>query len=107
MKTLSHKFVGTLSLCLLSINAFAIKINRPSYVDDVSVENVEQAGSEIMIWVAAVCAVIIAASAIRPGMLFVQGKGEEALEKSRDLIIGAIIAVIGGGVVFSIMEFFR
>ena len=79
------------------------EIKKPDFVKEVNPENLNQAGSEINKWIFIGMAVIIGLFSIRPGYLLITGKPDEALEKSKEIIFGAIAAVVFGGIVFAVV----
>lgn len=84
--------------------AMAIELKKPSFVNDVDADDLEKAGDEISKWIFAFMAVIVGISSVRPGYLYISGKGEEATEKAKDIIIGVIVAVVLGGVAFAVAK---
>ncbi|MCP3671506.1 MAG: hypothetical protein GY814_13965 [Gammaproteobacteria bacterium] len=107
LNTLKNRLISTGSLMVANLYfasiAVAQDIKIPSYIKTIDSSKLEDAGKEINMWIYALLVVIIAASAIRPAFAFVQGKREEAIEHSKDIIYGVVFAVGFGSVVFVIM----
>lgn len=81
----------------------AADIKAPNWVRKADRSDISAAGEEINLWVFAIMIVIIAIFAVKPGYLLITGKQDEALEASKNILLGAAIAVVFGGVVFAVM----
>jgi hypothetical protein len=80
----------------------AIQLKQPSFINSVDTDKLEEAGSEINTWIFAGIAVVIGLFSVRPGYLFITGKPDEALEKSKEIIVGVILAMVLGGIAFAV-----
>ncbi|MDX1694886.1 MAG: hypothetical protein R3208_14060 [Ketobacteraceae bacterium] len=78
------------------------ELKKPSFVQDVNADDLEKAGDEISKWIFIFMAIILGLFSVRPGYLFITGKPEEALEKSKEIIIGAVVALVLGGIAFAV-----
>ena len=102
MKKLSNAVLFMLIYAQVSL---AQKIEKPSWIKDIEKDQVSDAGGEIQAWIFIVMGVIIALFSIKPGYLFIMGKTEEAVDASKNILIGAVVAVVFGGVVFTVMNY--
>lgn len=84
----------------------AADIKAPSWVRKADKSNVSAAGEEINMWIYAFMVVVIALFAIKPAYYFVVGKTEEAMAASQNILIGAVVSMVLGGIVFAVMAKF-
>lgn len=81
----------------------AAEIKAPAWVRRVDKNNVSAAGEEINLWIFVFMLVVIALFSIKPGYYFVIGKTEEGMEASKNILVGAVLSCILGGIVFAVM----
>jgi len=97
----------SLFLILPPLSAYAAssngKIPTPSFVNEVDSGSIEKAGNEISGWILLFMAVIIALFSVRPGYYFFTGKAAEGWEYSKDILIGAVISSVLGGLAFAVI----
>jgi len=82
----------------------AAEIKRPSFVNTTTANNIEKAGNEIYTWLIIGLGVAFAIAALFPAWYFMQGDKEKAVELSKNILIGAVVAVAFGGVVFAVID---
>jgi hypothetical protein len=83
--------------------ALATEIKKPSFVDDNGTEKLEEAGASIMNYVAVGFGVAAGLASAIVSFLAIRGKMEEMWEKAGNIIIGVIVFLVMGTVVFSII----
>ena len=96
--------LGTALLWLYCQAAVAARIEKPSFVDDVDKSALDSAGQEIYSWLGAGFLVVVGLASIRPGWHFINGEKDEGVRHSKDILIGAVVYVVLGSIVFTVME---
>jgi hypothetical protein len=103
-KMISAVSTSTILLLITSQHALAAaEIKPPAWVRRVDKNDISAAGEEINLWIFVFMIVVIALFSIKPGYYFVIGKTEEAMEASKNILIGAVLSCILGGIVFAVM----
>ncbi|MCG8313813.1 MAG: hypothetical protein MI976_11400 [Pseudomonadales bacterium] len=103
-KTFIVMILGFFIFSFVTTEIAIAEIKKPSFVQEANADDLEKAGDEISKWIFIFMAIVIGLFSVRPGYLFVTGKPEEALEKSKEIIIGVVIAVVLGGIAFAVIE---
>lgn len=93
---------GFIAISLAFPDVAMAELKKPSFVKEVNADDLEKAGTEISKWIFIFMAVIVGLFSVRPGYLFITGKPEEALEKSKEIIIGVVVALVLGGIAFTV-----
>ena len=100
--------ISTITIAALTALApelvLAAKMITPGYVGDADSGALESAGETINNWIFAGMAIVVAASAVRPGFLFVTGRAGEGWRAAKDIIIGVVLALVLGGILFSVAD---
>lgn len=100
--------VSAIFLMLTAHSALeAADMKAPSWVNRVDKDDLSDAGEEINLWIFVFMAVIIALFSVKPGYYFIVGKTDEAVEASKNILIGAVLSVILGGIVFTVVNVFN
>ena len=103
-RTLNTIYASLLFTMAYAHTAFA-EIKKPNWVEEIDKDKVSEAGEEINLWIFVFMAVIIALFSIKPGYFFIVGKTEEAIDSSKNILIGAVVSVVLGGVIFSVLSY--
>lgn len=96
------KMIFPLIGILLSVDAISAGIEKPDFVDDVSEDDLDDAGETINNWILAVMAIVIALSALRPSFYFFKGENDKAMDHTKDIIFGVASATFLGAVIFTL-----
>lgn len=92
----------TVTTAVLAPELLAQTLQRPDFVNDIDSSSVQEAGDEINTWIFAFMAIIVAAFSVHPGYLFIVGRAEEGKERLTQILIGVVIALLLGGVAFTV-----
>jgi hypothetical protein len=104
VKNTINKVFTSMFLFFVTVNyAIATEVKAPSWVKKADKNSVSEAGEEINMWIFVFMVVIIALFSIKPGYYFIVGKTEEGLEAAKNILIGAVLAVILGGIAFAVV----
>lgn len=82
--------------------AQATRIETPGYVGSADVSQLNEAGATINTWIFALMAIAVAVSSVRPAWYFLNGNADEGWRTARDVIIGVVLALVMGGIAFSV-----
>lgn len=82
--------------------ALAARMETPDYVGNADVSQLKEAGSTINTWIFALMAIAVAVSSVRPAWFFFNGNADEGWRTARDVIIGVVLALVMGGIAFSV-----
>jgi hypothetical protein len=94
--------IAIAALATLAPELVLAKMNIPGYVDSAHASDLESAGETINTWIFSGMAIVVAAFAVRPGFLFITGRAEEGWRAAKDILIGVVLAVVLGGIAFSV-----
>lgn len=104
METMKNNLLKiSIALFLIADSAFA-EIPRPSFVPEVDADKLQEAGSSVNTWILTFVGVIIALCCIRPVYFFVTGEAEKGWNTSKEILIGAVVSSVLGGVAFGVMK---
>lgn len=94
--------VFTVFLSVICNITIAYEIRKPSFVDTANVGDLDDAGDTIMLWIAGIFGIMVVVACSYVGFLFVQGKSEEAIERTKQIVFGLVAFAVLGGVALKV-----
>jgi len=91
---------------LFTTSAYAAKIKKPSFVKESTVEQLDKAGEVVQGWLLAFVGIVMVLYAIYVGYLFMTGETEKGVAAGKNLLVGAILTSVLGGIAFAVIAFF-
>lgn len=82
--------------------SIAYEIRKPSFVDTANVGDLDDAGDTIMLWIAGIFGIMVVVACSYVAFLFIQGKSEEAIERTKQIVLGLVAFAVLGGVALKI-----
>ena len=83
--------------------ALAIDVPKPSFISNDGMEKIDEAGETITEYIAVAFGVVTGISVLSLAFMAYKGKMEEVWERAGNIITGALIFMIGGTIVFTIL----
>jgi len=104
MKSIFKTLTFFITWSYVTVAVAANQIQTPPFLKTVTTDDLNKAGDEAYKWLFVIFLLSIALSSIRPGFSFLNGDSDEGIKRSKEILIGALVGLLLGGIVFAIIQ---